>query len=97
MDVRSEDRRPFPGIGTDPQSVRGRVEAMERLMRGRTTFMVAHRVTTLRQCDLLLGIDQGRLAWMRSDVPAAIRDLTAGGIFGAGAPGPAATPVGGLT
>ena len=32
MDVRSEDRRPFPGIGTDPQSVRGRVEAMERLL-----------------------------------------------------------------
>ena len=32
MDVRSEDRRPFPGLGTDPQSVRGRVEAMERLL-----------------------------------------------------------------
>ena len=32
MDVRSEDRHPFPSIGTDPQSVRGRVEAMERLL-----------------------------------------------------------------
>ena len=32
MDVRSEDRRPFPGLGTDPQSVRSRVEAMERLL-----------------------------------------------------------------
>ena len=32
MDVRSEDRRPFPSLGTDPQSVRGRVEAMERLL-----------------------------------------------------------------
>ena len=32
MDVRSEDRRPFPGLGSDPQSVRGRVEAMERLL-----------------------------------------------------------------
>ena len=32
MDVRPEDRRPFPGLGTDPQSVRARVEAMERLL-----------------------------------------------------------------
>lgn len=32
MDVRSEDRRPFPGLGSDPQSVRDRVEAMERLL-----------------------------------------------------------------
>ena len=32
MDVRPEDRRPFPGLGTDPQSVRSRVEAMERLL-----------------------------------------------------------------
>jgi hypothetical protein len=32
MDVRSEDRRSFPGLGSDPQSVRTRVEAMERLL-----------------------------------------------------------------
>ena len=32
MDVRQEDRRPFPRLGTDPQSVRSRVEAMERLL-----------------------------------------------------------------
>jgi hypothetical protein len=32
MDVKPEDRRPFPGLGSDPQSVRQRVEAMERLL-----------------------------------------------------------------
>lgn len=32
MDVRPEDRKPFPRIGTDPDSVRRRVEALERLM-----------------------------------------------------------------
>ena len=32
MDVRQEDRRPFPGLGSDAQSVRTRVEAMERLL-----------------------------------------------------------------
>jgi hypothetical protein len=32
MDVRQEDRRPFPGLGSDPKAVRARVEAMERLL-----------------------------------------------------------------
>jgi hypothetical protein len=32
MDVRPEDKKPFPRIGTDPRSVRRRVEALERLM-----------------------------------------------------------------
>jgi len=32
MAVRSGDKPPFAGLGTDPQSVRRRVEALERLM-----------------------------------------------------------------
>ena len=32
MDIRPEDRQPFPGLGTDPQSVRKRVETLERLL-----------------------------------------------------------------
>ena len=32
MDIEAEDRRPFPGLVTDPKSVRTRVEAMERLL-----------------------------------------------------------------
>ena len=31
-DAQPEDKLPFPGLGTDPQSVRRRVEALERLM-----------------------------------------------------------------
>ena len=38
MDVRQEDRRPFPGLGSDPQSVRTRVEAMERLLERAVTI-----------------------------------------------------------
>jgi len=37
------------------------LEALERLMQGRTTFMVAHRLSTLRQADLILVMDKGRL------------------------------------
>ena len=38
------------------------MEAMERLMSGRTSFMIAHRLSTLDACDLRLEIDDGRIA-----------------------------------
>jgi ATP-binding cassette, subfamily B, bacterial len=37
------------------------MEALERLMRGRTTFMIAHRLSTLAKCDVWLEIEDGRL------------------------------------
>ena len=37
------------------------VEAMERLMRGRTAFLITHRPSTLKGCDVLLAIEHGRL------------------------------------
>ena len=37
------------------------LQALERLIDGRTTFMIAHRLTTLDRCDLRLEIDHGRL------------------------------------
>jgi ATP-binding cassette subfamily B protein len=35
---------------------------MERLMQGRTVFMIAHRLSTLENCDVILKVEQGRLA-----------------------------------
>ncbi len=37
------------------------LEALGRLMQGRTTFIIAHRASTLRPCDVLLQMDHGRL------------------------------------
>ncbi|MGV1950229.1 ABC transporter ATP-binding protein [Agrobacterium vitis] len=37
-------------------------EAMERLMQGRTTLVVAHRLSTVRALDRLLVFDHGRIA-----------------------------------
>jgi ATP-binding cassette subfamily B protein len=45
------------------------MQATEDLMRGRTTFMIAHRLNTLKNCDLILVLDQGRLVEVRGNVP----------------------------
>ena len=37
-------------------------EALERLVRGRTTFAIAHRLSTLKNAHRLLIIDKGELA-----------------------------------
>jgi ABC-type multidrug transport system fused ATPase/permease subunit len=36
-------------------------EALDRLMEGRTTFVIAHRLSTVRRADLILVMDQGRI------------------------------------
>lgn len=36
-------------------------QALERLMEGRTTFVIAHRVSTVHRADLILVLDQGRI------------------------------------
>jgi ATP-binding cassette, subfamily B, bacterial len=47
------------------------MEALERLMRSRTTFLIAHRLNTLDSCDLRLELRKGRLAPLKA-LPAAV-------------------------
>jgi subfamily B ATP-binding cassette protein MsbA len=37
-------------------------QAMDRLMKGRTTFIIAHRLSTIQNADVILVMEQGRLA-----------------------------------
>jgi len=45
----------------DTESERLVQEALERLMKGRTTFVVAHRLTTIQGADRILVLDKGRV------------------------------------
>jgi ATP-binding cassette subfamily B protein len=51
-----------PTSSVDLQTEANILEAMVRLMAGRTSFMIAHRLSTLDVCDLRLEIDAGRVA-----------------------------------
>lgn len=37
------------------------MEAVERLMKGRTTFMITHRLDTLKNCNVILHLEKGKL------------------------------------
>ena len=59
-----------PTSSVDVHTEAAIMEATERLMAGRTTFMIAHRLNTLKSCDLILVLDQGRLKevnWCRPE------------------------------
>ena len=50
---------PTSSIDTKTEAVI--LDALERLMEGRTTFMIAHRLSTVRHADLLLVLQDGRI------------------------------------
>jgi ATP-binding cassette subfamily B protein len=66
-----------PTSSIDIKTEREIIEVMERLSVGRTVCIIAHRLSTLKHCDLLLGIEKGRVAFIRSDVSKAIGDPSA--------------------
>jgi ATP-binding cassette subfamily B protein len=50
-----------PTASVDPHTEEEILEAMARAMTGRTTLVVAHRLSTLRGADLVLVLDRGRV------------------------------------
>ncbi len=45
----------------DPDTEHEILEAMDNAMQGRTTFLIAHRLSTLRRADVVVVLDQGRI------------------------------------
>jgi ATP-binding cassette subfamily B protein len=50
-----------PTSSVDLGTEAGILEALERLMRGRTAFLISHRLRPLQLCDVRLHIEHGRL------------------------------------
>lgn len=50
-----------PTAAIDPETEREILEAMDRAIAGRTTFIVAHRMSTLRRADLVVVLEKGRV------------------------------------
>jgi ATP-binding cassette subfamily B protein len=55
-----------PTSAVDMRTETAIIEALESLMRGRTTFIITHRMGALRHCDLQLKIEHGRLVVFES-------------------------------
>jgi ATP-binding cassette subfamily B protein len=51
-----------PTSSIDSQTESVILDALERLMEGRTTFIVAHRLSTIDHADLILVVNDGRVA-----------------------------------
>jgi subfamily B ATP-binding cassette protein MsbA len=50
-----------PSSGLDSASEKIVFEALERLMKGKTTLVVAHRLATVQRADMIMVLDQGRI------------------------------------
>ncbi len=50
-----------PTTGLDADSERMVLDALTRLMAGRTTFMIAHRIHTIERADLILVLSNGQI------------------------------------
>jgi ABC-type multidrug transport system fused ATPase/permease subunit len=50
-----------PTSSIDSRTEQSILDALDRLSRGRTTFTIAHRLSTVRAADLILVLDEGRI------------------------------------
>src|SRR5579859_6806492 len=55
-----------PTSSVDPHTEASIMEATEALMRDRTSFTIAHRLSTVQNCDMTLVMDHGHLVEVRS-------------------------------
>lgn len=51
------------------------LDTIRELMKGRTTLMIAHRPSTLRDCNMILVLEDGRVSRMTSEVESVISGM----------------------
>ena len=66
-----------PTSAVDSRTEKAIMDGIEVLMEGRTTFMITHRLATLRDCDVLIEMEAGRVTRVTSNVKDAVASMTA--------------------
>jgi ATP-binding cassette subfamily B protein len=61
-----------PTSSVDVGTEEGIMEAMQRLMQGRTTFLITHRPSTLKYADVVLSVESGHVRTGGQDFAAAL-------------------------
>ena len=56
------------------------LDTIQELMKDRTTLMIAHRPSTLRNCNMILMIENGRVTRMTTEVESVISGMQATGV-----------------
>ena len=82
LELEPEERsriKQFDAAEKEFAQVRARtMDAMKRLMHERTTFIIAHRVSTLSNCDKVIILDKGRLVKVTEADTALVADAILG-------------------
>jgi ATP-binding cassette subfamily B protein len=66
-----------PTTGLDAENEQLVMEALESLMRGKTTLLISHRLSLIERVDRVLVVDGGRI--VESGTPAQLRAM--GGLY----------------
>jgi ATP-binding cassette subfamily B protein len=64
-----------PTSSLDVHTERAILDTIQELMKGRTSLMIAHRPSTLRDCNMILVLENGRVSRMTTEVESVISDM----------------------
>jgi ATP-binding cassette, subfamily B, bacterial len=66
-----------PTSSLDVQTEAAILETIQELMKGRTTLMIAHRPSTLRNCNMILVLEEGKVIHVTTEVEPIISGMNA--------------------
>ena len=69
-----------PTSALDIHSEAAILGAIQQLMKGRTTLMIAHRASTLRNCDMIVNLENGKVVRMTTEVGAVLQSMMPMGV-----------------